>query len=260
MEQAAQLYNIVQSRKNAYEILKKALKKTHQTGAYSILEKFNAEESWRKVGKIEYDRNTLLGLGSDTTKVFRGRLEHNVSVTVKKIHCNKYVQDKILEQVEVLRNLDTHINIVQLLHVEVNRADNFLLIAAEFCSWTLKECVRLQQYPIEKPEILKQTACGLNYLHTNKIIHGDLKPSNVLIASDDSRSGLVKLSDCAVARLVEDRTNGIMATRKDGSGNWKPPESLMAYVGVDEGRIPKLQVQIHMSILYFPLGVRLDVY
>jgi len=41
-------------------------------------------------------------------------------------------------------------------------------------------------------DILLQVASGLSYLHDNNIVHGDIKPSNLLVASD----GTVKVSAC----------------------------------------------------------------
>jgi serine/threonine protein kinase len=39
-------------------------------------------------------------------------------------------------------------------------------------------------------DILAQVISGLTYLHDNNIVHGDIKPSNLLVASD----GTVKVS------------------------------------------------------------------
>lgn len=43
-----------------------------------------------------------------------------------------------------------------------------------------------------------QLIFGLNYLHENKILHRDLKTSNIFVNSD----GRLKLGDFGIAKLV----------------------------------------------------------
>jgi [calcium/calmodulin-dependent protein kinase] kinase len=49
-------------------------------------------------------------------------------------------------------------------------------------------------------DILRQVIRGLSYLHLNNIVHGDMKPSNLLVAGD----GTVKLSDFGISRIKYD--------------------------------------------------------
>ena len=49
-------------------------------------------------------------------------------------------------------------------------------------------------------DILRQVIRGLNYLHLNNIVHGDMKPSNLLVAGD----GTVKLGDFGISRIKFD--------------------------------------------------------
>ena len=46
--------------------------------------------------------------------------------------------------------------------------------------------------------LLRQTAMGLRFLHARNMVHGDLKPANVLVNSSGS---LVRLSDFGVSRI-----------------------------------------------------------
>ncbi len=50
----------------------------------------------------------------------------------------------------------------------------------------------------EKKEIINKIILGVSYLHSYGIIHGDLKPSNILIFDN----GNIKLSDFSMARLI----------------------------------------------------------
>ena len=44
-------------------------------------------------------------------------------------------------------------------------------------------------------KILLDISCALNYCHSNQIIHGDVKPLNVMVVIDDSQDYVCKLFD-----------------------------------------------------------------
>lgn len=54
--------------------------------------------------------------------------------------------------------------------------------------------------------ILLQIILGLQYLHSKKILHRDLKTANVFLMKDDTQPYfLVKIGDLGVAKLLEVR-------------------------------------------------------
>ena len=59
--------------------------------------------------------------------------------------------------------------------------------------------------------ILYEIALAVEYLHSRHIIHGDIKPSNILIYKEGDRyTG--KLTDFSLARICDDKVNGIAYT------------------------------------------------
>ena len=52
----------------------------------------------------------------------------------------------------------------------------------------------------EARQILIQVAEGLKYLHSKKIIHGDIKLENILLGHEDN---IVKLADFGLSSFVE---------------------------------------------------------
>ena len=79
----------------------------------------------------------------------------------------------------------------------------------------------------EKQRIMFGLACGLNYLHSNFIIHKDLKPPNVLL-----KNGVPLIADFGLAsiRLSEE-------IKKEGPVNtiwWRPPEMLVIDLEEDQ--------------------------
>lgn len=55
---------------------------------------------------------------------------------------------------------------------------------------------------------VKQLLDALDFLHSNRVVHRDLKPQNVLVASDDC----IKLADFGLARLYHS-ANMVLTTQ-----------------------------------------------
>lgn len=98
----------------------------------------------------------------------------------------------------------------------LSRAGRQLFHAAVEYSWLLWQnsfaCVHQHQQPLNT--LLPQ---GLDYLHSKSIVHGDLKPDNMLLASD----GRVKISDFGSARMVD---HGHTTVRTMGTPAFLAPE------------------------------------
>jgi len=74
-------------------------------------------------------------------------------------------------------------------------------------------------------EMVRQIALGLNHLHKNKIIHRDIKPTNILVSYPDPNNGLprMKLADFGLCRIV--KTDGSQSSlTKCGTKGWMAPE------------------------------------
>ena len=88
---------------------------------------------------------------------------------------------------------------------------------------TLKKYIqkngKLAQGVVSK--IASQILQGLSYLHSNGIIHKDLKPSNILMTGN----GNIQLSDYALAEIYDQRLSG--KTDKGKSVDFSRGESLV---------------------------------
>ena len=72
----------------------------------------------------------------------------------------------------------------------------------------------------ETVKVIYQIAEGMKYIHSKKVIHRDLKPTNILLSSD----GTVKICDFGISKLmtIEEQT----MTRGLGSQKFMAPEIL----------------------------------
>ncbi len=75
--------------------------------------------------------------------------------------------------------------------------------------------------PVRVAEIGREICHALAFAHTQNIVHRDVKPSNLLIASD----GRAKLMDFGISRAVEAGGEGINKAR--GTPQYMPPEQLL---------------------------------
>merc|ERR1711894_665035 len=50
--------------------------------------------------------------------------------------------------------------------------------------------------------IMWQILCGVDFLHSHRIVHRDIKPQNILVARD----GTVKIADFGLARIYDFNT------------------------------------------------------
>lgn len=164
---------------------------------YSMLGKSNSRGLKEADGwEIPFEHiRDLQWLGSGAQgAVFRGHLYDEV-VAVKK------VREKLETDMKLLRKL-SHPNIVMIKGV-CNDSPGTTCIVMEYCPFgTLYDYLRTGTNvpPTTFVKWAWQVADGMNFLHTNKIIHRDLKSANVLIG----HSEILKISDFGTCRQWND--------------------------------------------------------
>ena len=105
------------------------------------------------------------------------------------------------QEIEILKGL-RHENIIQMLDAFETKTD--FCVVTEFAQGELFEILEDDQSLPEEvvQAIAKQLVRALHYLHSNRIIHRDMKPQNILIGSN----GTVKLCDFGFARAMSSNT------------------------------------------------------
>ena len=173
--------------------------------------------------KIQYDEDNILGRGCYTI-VFRGTFNRQ-PVAVKRIQLIDVIGNG--EDEADLANL-YHPNVVKLLHSESDA--HFKYFALELCAASLDQLFLSDQDPKKyrgaMPPydliVILQLAIGLEYIHSKELIHGDVRPENVLISTGTAGSRqrvLLKWADFGLCRA--DETND-----KWKKSNWVAPEMI----------------------------------
>lgn len=129
----------------------------------------------------------------------------------------KKMRDKCETEIKHLRKLN-HRNIIAFKGVCTQSAN--YCIVMEFCPYgQLYEYLKRCEYmpPAQIIDWSHQIASGMNYLHSHKIIHRDLKSPNVLI----SINSVLKISDFGTSRQLSDCSK-IMSFA--GTVAWMAPE------------------------------------
>jgi eukaryotic-like serine/threonine-protein kinase len=173
----------------------------------------------RTVGK--YVINEFVGRGGWSI-VYRGvHKTLNMPVAIKMLRHNLATQSAFMEEFQheatTIASLN-HENIVKVYDIE--ELFGTLFIVMEYVEGTsLSSVLRsVERLPLKRAvHILLQVCSGLGFAHHNGIVHGDVKPSNILIQEDDK----VKILDFGLAC-----TPGTIRTVMHGTPHYVAPEQI----------------------------------
>merc|ERR1719384_2560951 len=185
----------------------------------------------------KYEKQAKIGQGT-FGEVFKARDRKNKHkvVALKKVLMENEKEGfpiTALREIRILQLL-RHENIVNLIEIcrtkatQFNRYKTTFYLVFDFCEHDLAGLlsnfnVKFSLGEIKK--VMQQLLNGLYYIHSNKIIHRDMKAANVLI----TKQGILKLADFGLARAI--------SINKAGQANrytnrvvtlwYRPPELLL---------------------------------
>lgn len=100
----------------------------------------------------------------------------------------------------------------------------FFEIQEYFPQGTLKDWMDRNEFPTEGiHDFLTQMTAGLDLLHSHQILHLDLKPSNILVASEHPPS--FRITDFGISSILEEEFSK-KVTQVKGTSLYQSPESL----------------------------------
>ncbi|XP_061470436.1 serine/threonine-protein kinase A-Raf isoform X3 [Rhineura floridana] len=173
-----------------------------------------------EVSPAEVTMQKRIGTGSFGT-VFRGRWHGDVAVKILK------VTNPTCEQVQAFKNemqvlrKTRHVNI--LLFMGFMTRPSFAIITQWCEGSSLYQHLHVQETPLEmmqRIDVARQTAQGMDYLHAKNIIHRDLKSNNIFL-----HEGLtVKIGDFGLATVKTRWSGSQQVEQPSGSILWMAPE------------------------------------
>eukprot|EP00039_Didymoeca_costata_P016624 m.300462 g.300462 ORF g.300462 m.300462 type:complete len:845 (-) comp16421_c1_seq35:662-3196(-) len=168
--------------------------------------------------------NVYLCLDKDSGEMFASK-RVNIS---EHVPTNK--MDPLIKELSILRRLH-HPNVVSFLGFEVNNKSVYIFL--EYCGGGDLRTVLKAFGGLSAAVTAKYTneiLAGLHYLHSNRVIHRDIKGANVLLTAQ----GHCKLGDFGLAKAVATMGPGTKSVA--GSPYWMAPEvvrGLGAVLGSD---------------------------
>ena len=171
---------------------------------------------------VEHDYHIieLVGEGS-FGKVYKARRKYTGQIVAMKFIAKHGKTDKdiksLRQEIEILRGL-RHDNIIAMVDSFETKAE--FCVVTEFAQGELFEILEDDKCLPEDEvrAIAKQLVRALHYLHSNRIIHRDMKPQNILIGS----RRVVKLCDFGFARAMS--SNTMVLTSIKGTPLYMAPE------------------------------------
>lgn len=171
---------------------------TGKLGKYNILKKLGSGG----FGTVYLMEDTIL-------KAKRAvKIPHRTNLAADTLFQESIVQTRLLE----------HPNIVKLLTVDV--VDGNVLMVMEYVEGTDLETVIDQKSKLDLAEslrYLKQILSALSFAHDQRVIHRDIRPSNIMIDLKNN----VKITDFGTSILLKERQ---YATTRIGSPPYMAPE------------------------------------
>ncbi|KAH6765561.1 geminivirus rep interacting kinase 2 [Perilla frutescens var. hirtella] len=178
----------------------------------------------------EYVRVRKIGAGSyGKVVLYRNRLEgayyaikvfHKSHLSKLRVSPSETALSDVLREVLIMKVL-SHPNIVNLVEVIDDPSDDHLYMVLEYVEgrWVFEDdgppgCLGEET----ARKYLRDIVSGLIYLHAHNIVHGDIKPDNLLVTG----SGTVKIGDFGVSQVFEEDNDELR--RSPGTPVFTAPE------------------------------------
>lgn len=152
-------------------------------------------------------------------------LERKAAKIMKKKRLRKIPNGEanVQREIQLLRKLN-HENLIKLYDVVYDPLKEKLYIVMEYAVAVLQELldsVPTKKLPIHQAHCyFVQLISGLEYLHSQGIIHKDIKPGNLLLAN----GGVVKITDLGVSEMLDRFQQSDLISMSQGSPAFQPPE------------------------------------
>lgn len=161
-------------------------------------------------GDFSYKLGSPIGEGTYAKVLLALEPETGELFAVKKMRIKDLADEKVVASMEremqILKGLD-HKHLVR--YVGSQKHENAFEIVLEYCSGNSVSSLINQFGALRESLVRRYAYCifsGLKYLHMNRVIHGDIKAANCLIAAN----GDLKLADFGSSKQLRGRVGDTM--------------------------------------------------
>ena len=145
-------------------------------------------------------RRPAIGKGS-FSKVYSGyHKETKLDIALKKIEFSKLhscIKDKVISEINILQNMN-HNNIIKLYEYKFD--GDYLVLITEYCKdKDLDDWVIKNNSTNNIIDTIQQIVCGIEYMHSNNILHRDIKPQNILL-----HNNIIKICDFGFSTIIKE--------------------------------------------------------
>ena len=203
---------------------------------------FAAKKHLLKVKSYSINQKNVLGQGAFGI-VYQGNDAKNIPVAAKRIDGDKH--PKILTQdLDRILQLD-YPNVMKILDVE--KKGSIVWMMMPFCEHgDLNNLYKTRDVTNgAKIDGMKQIAAGISYLHNQDVIHRDIKPGNILVASETPL--VLQLADFDVSKCLDPKVETSLMTSNVGTLAFKAPEFFQ--------RTSTGQIEYHRNVDIYAAGL-----
>lgn len=197
-----------------------------------------------------YAITTCIGRGSYSTvykaHTNRGKYEVAAIKCIQMSTLSKKSKENLINEINILKQID-HPHVVSMRNFTWDR--NYIYLILEYCpGGNLAEFIRskgrLSEFMVH--HFAQQLVLGLSILHSENIVHSDLKPANILLSIPpvgSCRNVKLKIADFGFSQRLQNNEKYTMGIK--GSPLYMAPEVLSSHPYSSQADLYSLGIIIH---------------
>ena len=226
----------------------------------SIMEEYEKIETALLEGieKYEIYINKVLSKGTNSIIYIGRKIKNNEKIVIKKLEITNKTTTLQMQEIATettisnfLKNKESD-NIVKIIDI-IENFDNTYIIMEYYEGGNLLDLMinkKIDNIKIYFNQILN----GINFLNDNNIVHGDIKPENILLTNDKKN---IKICDFGFSKKINNKDKNLLVR---GSPLYMPPELLNNNYNMFQSDIWALGMILYEMIFgYHPLKKCKDI-